>query len=176
MTVKQFYLLPVVAIMLLLLSPANAAKQDTVQAAIPWDAEGRVFQIDTNTLLFLGAMEGVMYIESSAGEMHEAFVMCPIKQEMNLETGVTEAIGRCEITASAEDVLYAKITCKGKVGECVGKFTLIDGAGKFTGISGSGSLKVRSPMHALVNDLSGGALLRVASGLAIIKDLKYSIP
>lgn len=55
-------------------------------------------------------------------------------------------------------------------------WTLIDGEGEFTGISGTGALRVRSPMRALITDVAAGAELRVASGLAVIKDLEYSIP
>ena len=176
MTVNRIYLLPVVAILLLALSPAHAARQDTVQAVIPWEAEGQVFKVDTHTMLFLGAFEGVMYIESSRGEMHEGFVMCPIMQELDLKTGATEATGRCEITASSQDVLYAELSCKGQVGDCEGTFKLVDGEGKFVGISGTGKLRVRSPMHALIADMAAGAVLRVSSGLAIISDLKYRIP
>ena len=51
------------ALLPLILSPVYAAEQDTVQAMIPWEAEGRVFQVDTNTIMFLGAFTGVMYIE-----------------------------------------------------------------------------------------------------------------
>lgn len=176
MTVKRFYLAPLAAILLLSFSPARAAEQGTVQAIIPWEGEGRVFQVNTSTLQFLGALKGVMYVENSRGEMHEGFVVCPIVQKIDLKTGTTQASGQCEITASADDVLFAELSCKGKAGECVGKFTLTDGAGKFAGVSGAGDLKVRSPMRALISGLGSGALLRVASGLAVIDDLKYSIP
>lgn len=176
MTVKQFYLVPVVAILLLALSPARAAESGTVQAIIPWDAQGQVFQVSTNRMQFLGALKGIMYVEKSSGEMNEAFVVCPIVQELDLETGETKATGNCEITASSESVLYATLSCKGKVGQCSGEFTLTDGEGKFTGISGSGKIKVRSPIRALAADLASGSLLRVGSGLAVISDLKYSVP
>jgi hypothetical protein len=176
MTVKQFLLIPVVAILLLTISPAYAAKQGTVQAIIPWDAEGRVFQVGTNTIMFLGSLKGVMYVENAAGEMHEAFVVCPVKQEINLETGSTSAIGRCEITASADSVAYAELSCVGKPGECAGEFTLIEGEGDFAGITGSGKLSVRSPIRTLISDMPSGAVLRVASGLAVVKDLKFNIP
>ena len=176
MTVKQISLLPLVAVLLLILSPARAAEEGTVQAVIPWEAEGRVFQIDTRRLQFLGALEGVMYIQNAKGEMNEAFVQCPIVQMLDLETGVSEAIGNCEITASPEDVAYAQMTCKGMAGDCKGKFVLIDGEGRFAGISGQGELRVRSPIRALVADLGSGALVRVAAGLAVIKDLKFSTP
>jgi len=176
MTVKRSYLISVTALLLLNFPPVYAAEQDTVQAIIPWDAAGRVFQVDTKTMMFLGAFTGVMYIESSRGEMHEAFVMCPIIQKISLEMDNSEAVGHCEISASADNVAYAELTCKGEVGSCNGTFTLIDGEGEFAGISGTGSLQVRSPMRALITDMAAGAELRIASGLAVIKDLEYSIP
>jgi hypothetical protein len=147
-----------------------------VQAIIPWEAYGRVFQVDTSTMMFLGAFSGIMYIESSSGEMHEAFVMCPIIQKLNLEMGKSEAVGYCEISASPENVVYAELTCSGEVGSCNGTFTLVDGEGKFAGIAGTGTLRVRSPIRSLIADLAAGAELRIVSGLAVIKDLEYSIP
>jgi len=176
MTVKRSYLMAAVALLLLDLSSVYAAEQDTVQAVIPWEAAGRIFQVDTSTIMFLGAFTGVMYIESSRGEMHEAFVMCPIIQKLNLEMGNSDAVGHCEISASPENVAYAELTCKGEVGSCKGTFTLVDGEGEFAGISGKGALRVRSPMRSLITDMAAGADLRIASGLAVIKDLEYSIP
>jgi hypothetical protein len=176
MTVKRSYLISAAALLLVGFLPVHAAEQDTVQAIIPWEASGRVFHVDTSTIMFLGAFTGVMYIESSQGELHEAFVMCPIVQKLSLKTSNSEAVGHCEISASPEDVAYAELTCNGEVGSCDGTFTLIDGEGKFAGISGTGTLRVRSPMRALITDMAAGAELRVASGLAVIKDLKYSIP
>ncbi len=176
MTVKQIFLVPMVAILLLTIPPAYAAEQGTVQAIIPWEGEGRVFQVGTNTIMFLGSLKGIMYVENAAGEMHEGLVVCPIVQEINMETGSTEASGRCEITAGPDSVAYAKLSCKGKPGECAGEFTVVDGEGKFAGITGSGKLSVRSPIRTIIADLPTGAVLRVASGLAVIKDLKFSIP
>ncbi len=127
MTVKRSYLISAVALLLLNGSPVYAAEQDTLQAIIPWEAEGRVFQVDTKTMMFVGAVKGVMYIASSSGEMHEAFVMCPITQKLDLETGQTEAVAHCEISASPDDVAYAELSCSGEVGSCQGTFELIDG-------------------------------------------------
>ncbi len=176
MTMNRSSLISVAVLLLSMLLPVHAAEKDTVQAIIPWEASGRVFQVDTGTMLFLGAFTGVMYIESSEGEMHEAFVMCPIMQKVSLETSNSEAVGHCEISASPENVAYAELICDGEVGSCNGTFTLIDGEGEFAGISGTGTLRVRSPMRALITDVAAGAELRVASGLAVIKDLEYSIP
>jgi len=176
MTVKRSYFISAMALVLLNVSPVHAAEQETLQAIIPWEAEGRVFQVDTSTMMFLGAVTGVMYVESSRGEMHEAFVMCPLIQKLHLETGDTEGVAHCEISVSPEDVVYADLSCSGEVGNCQGTFTLIDGEGKFAGISGTGTVRIRSPMHALISDLAGGAVVRVASGLIVIKDLEYRIP
>lgn len=176
MTERTGNLAATVALLLLNISPVLAAEQDTIQAIIPWDAEGRVFQVDTGTMMFLGAMHGIMYVQSSRGEIHEAFVMCPVTQKLDIESGDTEATARCEITASADDVAYAELSCNGKVGDCNGTFELIDGEGKFAGISGSGKLRVRSPLSALVAGAAAGADIRIGSGLAVIKDLQYRIP
>jgi hypothetical protein len=176
MAMKRSYPIAAAALLLTIFFPALAAEKDTVQAIIPWEASGRVFQVDTSTVMFLGAFTGVMYIESSEGEMHEAFVMCPIIQKVDLKTDNSDAVCHCEISASPENVAYAELTCNGEVGSCNGTFTLTDGEGKFAGISGAGTLRVRSPMRALITDVAAGAELRVASGLAVIKDLEYSIP
>jgi len=176
MTLQRGFLTTAAALLILTFSPIQAAEQDTVQAIIPWEAEGRVFQIDTRTMMFLGAFTGVMYIESSKGELHEAFIMCPIIQKLDLEKRSTEAVGHCEISASPDDVAYADLSCSGEVGSCEGTFTLVDGEGRFSGISGKGMLRVRSPMRELVTDMAAGANLRVASGLAVIKELEYRMP
>ena len=166
------------ALMSLFWTGAQAAEQDTVQGYIPWEAEGQVFQIDTNTMLFLGSLEGVLYVESSEGDMHEAFIMCPIIQTLDLTAGTTSATAHCELSAGPEDVLYARMSCEGELGGggCSGKFTLVDGEGSFTGITGEGDLRVRSPMRMLITDMAAGATLRVGAGIAIIKDLQYRIP
>jgi len=176
MTLQRGFLTSAAALLILTFSPIRAAEQDTVQAIIPWEAEGRVFQIDTSTMLFLGAFTGVMYIESSRGEFHEAFIMCPIIQKLNLQKRSTEGVGHCEISASPDNVAYAELSCSGEVGSCEGTFTLVDGEGRFSGISGQGSLRVRSPMSELITDMAAGATVRVASGLAVVKDLEYRMP
>lgn len=176
MTERKGYLAAVTALLLLNILPVHAAEEDTIQAIIPWEAEGRVFQMDTDTMMFLGAFHGVMYVQSSRGEIHEAFVMCPVTQKLDIESGDSEATAHCEITASAEDVAYAEISCTGKIGDCNGTFTLVDGEGRFAGISGSGALRVRSPIHALISGVGAGADIRIGSGLAVIKDLEYRIP
>ena len=178
MTVKQIFLAPLMAVLLSIAASAQAAEKGTVQATMPWDGEGNLYQVNSSTVVFMGALKGIMYVESASGDMNEGFVVCPVMQQLDLESGNTEAVGHCEITVSPDDVVYARMTCNGKVdgGGCGGTFELTDGEGKFKGISGSGKLKVRSPIRAIASDLASGATVRVATGLAQIKDLEYSIP
>ena len=176
MTRKVSYGAAATALLLLGFASSHAAEQDTVQAIIPWEGEGRVFQVDTGTMMFLGAFHGVIYVQSSRGDIHEAFVMCPVRQTVGLETGKSEANGHCEITASSVDVAYAELSCDGEVGDCQGSFKLVDGEGEFAGISGEGKLRVRSPFGAMVEGIAAGADIRIASGIAIIDNLEYRIP
>lgn len=176
MTAKHLTMASLAAICLWVQPVTHAAESGTVQVIIPWEGEGHVYRVAPNRMKFLGEIQGIMYIESARGEMNEAFVSCPITQELDMESGTTVAEGECEITASSETVLFADLTCEGEVGNCQGEFKLTGGLGNFAGISGSGGLRVRSPIRALAADLGSGALLRVASGLAVITDLKYKIP
>ncbi len=178
MTVKRIFLVPLMVIMLSICASAQAAEEGTVQASIPWDGKGQVYQVNSSTIVFMGALKGIMYVESATGDMNEGFVVCPVMQQLDLDSGMTEAVGHCEITTSPDDVVYAKMTCNGQFGAggCDGTFELTDGEGRFKGISGSGKLRVRSPIGAIASDLASGATVRVATGLATIKDLNYSIP
>ena len=178
MTVKHTLLASMLVTLMLAISPVRAATEDTVQAVIPWDAEGQLWQVGPKTILFLGAMEGILYVEKSSGEMHMAFVECPIMQQLDGGSGSTNGIAHCQITAGPEDVIYATMTCEGRVGGggCDGEFNVTAGVGKFTGITGLGKLKIRSPIRALATDGASGNVLRIGSGIAIIKDLKFKIP
>ena len=80
------------------------------------------------------------------------------------------------ITTSSADTVYAEWTCEGQVGGCKGEFRLTGGTGQFEGITGLSELIVRSPLQALAPGMSGGNVLRAASGLAVLPELKYKIP
>lgn len=42
-----------------------------ISAVIPWQGQGQIFPVDVGKLRFLGSLEGIMYVESAAGEMYE---------------------------------------------------------------------------------------------------------
>lgn len=161
---------------LLFCSLAAQAETSKVSAIIPWQGQGQLFPVSADKLRFLGAFEGIMYVETAEGAMNEAFVRCPIVQDIDGNSKRTSASGSCVITVSAEDVVFADMTCEGVAGLCKGEFTLTSGTGRFAGISGSGDMTVRSPLHALAADLSEGTLIHAAAGLLQIPDLEVRLP
>lgn len=152
------------------------AASKTISAVIPWQGQGQIFPVATDRLRFLGSLEGIMYIETAEGDMNEAFVRCPIVQDIDAANGTTSASGNCVIVASSEDSVFAEISCKGVAGLCRGEFKLTGGTGRFAGISGSADMTVRSPVHALAADLSEGTVVHVAAGILQIPKLRYSLP
>jgi hypothetical protein len=161
---------------MLCFSAGAQAEQSSLKAIIPWDGEGRVFRIGMDTMLFLGAFEGIMYVETAEGKLDEGFVVCPVTQKLNLKTKATTGSGNCMITASGGDTVFADWSCSGKVGGCKGDFKLTGGSGQFKGITGSSKLIVRSPLSVLAGDMASGSVVRVASGIAILPELKYNAP
>ena len=169
-------LIVVLMLALLGLPAAVSAEEKSLKAMIPWDGEGRGFQVAPDTLLFLGAFEGIIYVETAEGKLDEGFVRCPVTQKIMIKTKKTTGSGYCMITTSSADTVYAEWTCEGQVGGCKGEFRLTGGTGQFEGITGLSELIVRSPLQALAPGMSGGNVLRAASGLAVLPELKYKIP
>jgi len=168
-----FTVIPLLAMMCF---SAGVQADKSLKAIIPWDGEGRVFRIGMDTMLFLGAFEGVMYVETSEGKLDEGFVMCPATQRIDLKTKTTTGSGHCMITASGGDTVFAEWSCSGQVGGCKGTFKLTGGSGQFKGVTGSSKLVVRSPLSVLAGDMASGSMIRVASGIAILPELKYNMP
>jgi len=157
-------------------SSVTRAESTTVSAVIPWQGQGEVFPIGTDKFQFLGAIEGIMYLERADGEMNEAFVKCPIVQDIDATDQSTSASGNCTIVVSTDDAVFAELSCEGRAGLCRGEFKLTGGTGRFTGISGSGEMIVRSPVHALASDLSGGTVLKISAGILQLPKLNITLP
>ena len=158
------------------LTSAAVAETSTISAVVPWQGHGQVFQTGEGSAQFLGSLEGIMYVETAEGEMNEAFVRCPIVQDINLEDGTTSATGKCVIVASPDDTAYAEIICNGEKGICRGEFKFTGGKGRLAGIRGSGKMTARSPVHALASDLSAGVLIQAAAGILQMPELTVTLP
>ncbi len=173
---KPVKILLALASTLIVFSGAASADTRTISAIIPWQGQGQLFPVAVGKLQFLGALEGIMYVETADGDMNEAFVRCPIVQEINGNDRSTSATGKCVITVSPEDAVFAEMSCDGIAGLCEGEFKLTGGTGRFEGVSGSGKMTVRSPVHALAADLSDGTVIHAAAGLLQIPELKVRTP
>lgn len=167
-------LITIVVIGTLLL--AGLARSETISAVVPWQGEGQIFPIDLDKARFLGSVQGIMYVESEDGTMNEAFVRCPIVQDIDTSNGQTSASGNCVIAVGPDETVFAAISCEGTRGYCRGTFTITGGTGTFTGITGSGKMTARSPVHALAGNLSEGMLVDRAIGILQLPALKIRRP
>lgn len=117
-----------------------------------------------------------MYTENLKHGLNAGFVICPVSMKVSLGEEKIEGSGRCEITGEGGDVIYAKYSCEGKVGNCKGKFKLTGGTGRYEGISGSSNIEFRSVVNALVVGLASGSTVRVSNAIASLPKLSYRIP
>jgi hypothetical protein len=155
---------------------AALAEQRSVSAVMPWDGHGEIFHVAPGEILFQGSLEGIMYAQTGEGELDEAFVVCPVTQRLNTEEKTTRAVGHCMITVSGGDTVFGDFTCDGRIGLCAGQMNLTAGSGEFEGITGTGDLLIRSPLRALVSELGSGSAVSVATGIAILPELRFEIP
>jgi len=156
-------------------STANA-EEKTIQILAPWEGEGKMFQIGTETIQFVGTFEGIMYMDKSESELSTAFFMCPTIQNINTTTGKTNAKGSCHIIAERGKV-FASFTCKGEaVGACDGTFTITGGTDGLEGIKGSGPMHVRTAIGAIAANVKSGEIVRAAKGLVVWPKMKITLP
>jgi hypothetical protein len=151
------------------------AEEKTLNVIMPWSGEGSIHVIGEETILFSGAFNGIMYAENTSGELDTAFAKCPAQQRINSGSKQASAEGHCNITVSPEDTVYAEWECAGELGACKGTFTLTGGTGRFKGVTGSSKLIVRSVMSQLVVGMGDGSIVREASGLAVLPELKITL-
>lgn len=176
MVLKTLYAIKAMGILLVMASNPLYGEEHNLNALIQWDGEGKVHKISSNTILFLGAMEGIFYVENEKGEIDGAFVECPISQKINQQTGEAIATGYCQITVSTNDVIYAELDCKGMVGDCKGQFRLTGGLGRFEGIKGESDLRIRSVLGVLIKGMASGSIVRSGQGIALLPNLKFTTP
>ena len=152
------------------------AAEVKLKIVAPWEAAGRVYKVGPQLLQFLGTFQGIMYIEDGKGELDAAVFVCPATQEFNAANGQTIAHGRCMVTESGGNAVFADFTCKGDMEGCEGKFKLTGGEGPFKGIKGSSDIVIRSSLGAVAINLDSGAVIHAAEGLAVWPNLKYTLP
>ena len=175
-TAKTFTSFFATILILCLCTSQVRAETSVISAVISWQGQGQIFPVGVGAHQFLGAIEGIMYVDSAEGAMNEAFVRCPIVQDIDSANGSTSASANCVIAVSPEDTVFAELTCEGVAGICNGLFSITGGTGRFEGVSGSGRMTVRSPLHALAADLSDGTIIHAAAGILQMPELEVNLP
>jgi len=153
------------------------AKEGTVQAMSPWQAQGEAYLVAPGKLEFLGKFEGILYLQQGEGDLDAALLLCPAVQTIDLGTGATQAAGHCIMTSAQGEMVFSEWTCSGTAGKgCAGELRLTGGTGPFEGINGSGEMVVRTALTGMAADLRSGEVVRGAAGLAAWPKLTYRIP
>jgi hypothetical protein len=156
--------------------PASAEEEATVKAFSAWQGRGEVFETGRTEATFIGALNGMMYIETENGPLASGHLSCPAIVEINLEDGSQTGTGRCTITAEDGARAYAEVTCAGYhlIG-CDGEFKLTGGTGRFDGITGGGPITIRSDLRNLARS-GEGTIKEDAAGIMYWRELHYRIP
>ncbi len=155
----------------------RAAEETTVEALATYQSYGRLFRVAENQALFVGGFNGIMFAVDGRGALNTAKIVCPGMMEVNLDDGRTTGEGRCIITGSEGNRVFAKWRCSGAalVG-CKGTFDLTAGTGRFQGISGGGDVVLRTAITKFARNMSEDHAEGIGLGLAIWPNLKYRLP
>jgi hypothetical protein len=163
------------AILLVALSLAASAEEAVVKILAPWEAEGKLYRVGPQQIQFLGAFEGIMYLETGDSELDAALFICPTRHELDEATERTSASGRCHIVA-AEGNVYGRFECEGKIGSCDGRFEITAGTDALAGITGGGPMQIRTALTATMRNAVSGDMVTEAAGLAVWPELRIDIP
>jgi hypothetical protein len=158
------------------LSSLTFAEQQTLTATMSWDAQGSVYVVGPDELLFHGVIRGVFYVEKASGSLNAAFGLCPVEYTANTKAKTTTGFGQCEIIGEGGDSVFAKYKCSGTAGICEGTFIITGGTGRFKDAEGASDMIMRSTVSSLVYGLGSGSEIAVKNGIMILPKLTYSTP
>ncbi|MDX1433552.1 MAG: hypothetical protein R3286_14005 [Gammaproteobacteria bacterium] len=158
------------------LAGAAHAQEGTAKALASWEGQGQIFQIEPTKAIFMGAFNGILYVETGDEALDALLMLCPGSQEISLDDYTTIASGYCTFEHASGDRVFAKWHCAGEVGACNGNMTLTGGTGAFEGITGGGEMSVRTVLADMAANLESGSIVRSAAGLAVWPKLDYRIP
>ncbi len=173
---KRSWITSLLGVITLGFSCLTFAEQQTLTATMSWDAQGTVYVVGPNELLFQGASRGVFYVEKASGDLNAAFGLCPVEYTADTKAKTTSGFGQCEIIGEGGDSLFAEYSCSGTAGICKGTFTITGGTGRFKGAEGNSEMIIRSTVNALVYGLGSGSEIAVKNGIMILPKLTYSTP
>ncbi len=155
---------------------ARAETQETIHAIVAWTGNGKSYEVGTDHAVFVGALEGPVYVQTDKGWVPAGTATCPMIVDVNTASAAQSAQGRCIVENPDGDMIYAEVTCRGvyRVG-CDGTMTLTGGSGAFEGITGGGEVTVRSERRSVVESRNG-TTEEDGVGIMVIEGLTYTVP
>lgn len=156
--------------------PAAAGEEATIKVFAAWRGQGSTIKTGEQQATFVGALSGVMYVDTEKGPIQTGTMVCPGSVTIGLEDATQRGTGRCTITAKDGAEIYAEIACTGiyLVG-CTGDLKLTGGTGRFKGISGGGPMTIRSEFRT-VTAVSADVAGDQGTGILFVRELRYKLP
>jgi hypothetical protein len=160
----------------ILASPASAGEEATIKAFSAMEGRGTITQTGAKQGTFVGALGGVLYVETEKGPVPAGQMLCPAMVQVDLDSGAQTGTGNCVIKGEKDAQIYAEMSCKGihLIG-CDGEMKLTGGTGRFEGVTGGGRFTLRSSTREMAG-LSAATAAETMTGILIMPELRYQLP
>jgi hypothetical protein len=157
-------------------STASAGEKQTIDAFSVWQGQGDVYKTGAESATFVGAISGLLFVETEQGPADAGRILCPATMELSLKDGKQVGSGKCTIIAEDGARAYADWTCRGvhMVG-CDGQLTLTGGTERFSGVVGGGPMTVRSSLQKVALKLSSDVVAEGAAGIMVWRGFTYEL-
>ena len=157
-------------------SSARAETQEKIDVIVAWTGNGKSYEVGTDRAVFVGALEGPIYVQTEKGWVPSGTAICPMIVDVDTASAAQTAQGHCMVENPDGDMIYGEVTCRGvyRVG-CDGTLTLTGGSGAFEGITGGGDVTIRSERRSVVDD-GNGTTEEEGVGIMVIEGLTYTLP
>ena len=97
-------------------------------------ADGTVYQVGENHVVWMGEFPGASFTSTGQGFLHNVSWLCFGFND--IKNGQQDAHGRCIITETDDDKMYAVWSAKGPAPRFDGHATFTGGTGKYVGLTG----------------------------------------
>jgi hypothetical protein len=157
--------------------PNARAEEGSVDAFAAWEGHGQSFRTGETNAIFVGSFDGILFFMTEGGHLDAAAMTCPGMVEFDLTDGRQTGEGRCILTTSTGETVFARWLCSGIHGVgCAGQFSFTGGTGVFEGISGDSDFVLRSALREIVLALPDGVIEEYALGVVYWPKLNYKLP
>lgn len=152
-------------------------EESVINAFVPWQGRGFTFPTGPEHGTFVGALEGIVYIQTDKGPMTGGLITCPAMMDFNFQNGAQSGSGKCVIVGEPGDRVFAAWSCEGiRLVGCNGTFTITGGTGRFEGATGGGPLLSRPSLQLGTPDMPGNIVSESARGIMTLDALKVVLP